>query len=172
MSAAAMTQASIKNTLTTVQTASNTLLGQTPTFQFARSYDFKNTAGTNLATKEHVLRYTFTASETKSLDLNGGTLVDPNGDAITFARLYYIAFAVVADGVNVSGVKINGAASNVIADLRASVLPGNHVEQVNFQSAATGGGGWVLTNATADLVVLTNLDATNAASADLILIGA
>lgn len=109
---------------------------------------------------------TLGASATEDLDL-AGSLVNPVGDTITFAKLK--AIIVIADEDNTNDVQVSRPATNGVtwaaaASDKVSVGPGDVF-------VLTSRAGWTVTAGTADLITITNSAGTTGVTYKVILLG-
>lgn len=110
---------------------------------------------------------TIVGAGTLTLDMDAGTLLDLNNEAITFARLKFIQVTLVPGGATGSNdVTLNGGAANVVKNVTIPL-------QSDGTGAASGGArcttaaGWAVTAGTADKVVIVNNDATKTATVNV-----
>lgn len=124
----------------------------------AQQLNFVNGAGAGAADRIFLDTRTVTASSTDSLDL-AGSLTDPFGAALTFARIK--GLIVVARATNVTDIRITRPASNAVPLLSAAayiaVRPGGLFVWMDPSAA-----GVVVTPATGDLLDMVNSGATDA----------
>lgn len=144
----------------------------TPSAPLSRTYPIPLSSGTgaNQADKLWHDQRTLTASSTEDLDL-AGSLVDPFGGTITFARIKGIIIAAAA--ANTNNVIVGGASSNGFitwvgsATHTVTVRPGGFLAL--FAPDATA---YAVTAATADLLHIANSAAGTSVTYDVVLVGA
>lgn len=114
---------------------------------------------------------TLTASSSDSLDL-AGSLEDPFGNTLTFARIK--ALIVTADPDNTNNVLVGGAASDAVTSLFgdatdvAVVRPGATLAWIAGPADATG---YTVTAATADLLKIANSGSGTSVTYSVVVIG-
>lgn len=129
----------------------------------------QNGTGDNQADKAFSNTRSLAASATEDLDLAGGTLIDPLGAPVTFAKIR--AIIVKAAVGNTNNVVIGGAAANAFvgplgaANNTVAVPPGG-AYKVSSPKAS-----WPVTPGTDDLLRIANSGAGTSVQYDLILIG-
>lgn len=142
----------------------------TPTSRFSRALQINLTEGTGAGQANRVWhdQRTLAASATENLDL-AGTLNDPFGQPITFARIKLVYVQAAASNVN--DVQVSRPASGVPLFLAASdgivVRPGGVLLW-----AAPDATGVVVTPTSADLLAVTNGAAGSSVTYDVLVIGA
>lgn len=115
---------------------------------------------------------TLTASASESLDL-AGSLTDPFGATVTFARIKLLVIS--ADAANTNNVIVGAAASNAVASLfgatthTAIVRPGCTLMWMAGTADATG---YTVVAATGDLLKVANSGSGTSVSYSVIVIGA
>lgn len=136
----------------------------------AARVEFATGVGANQANLMFADRRTLAASASEELDLDGGSLLDPFGEAVTFKRVKAILVKAAADNTN--KVVLGGAAANAFvgpfgaAAHTVSIDPGGAVLFVSPSAA-----GWVITASTADLLKIANGAGGSAVTYDIVLIG-
>lgn len=124
--------------------------------------------GNNRADLVFADQRTLAGSATDSLDLAGGALSDPNGNALTFAVVK--ALFVRASPGNPGDIRVGGNANAFVGPFVAAndqfdVRPGD----VAMHTAQ--GAGWTVVAVTGDILDIENLDAAQAIY-DIVIIGA
>ena len=109
------------------------------------------------------------AGASESLDLAGGVLTGPLGDALTFADI--VGIYIRADATNQGNLLVGGAAANAFSAMfgdatdKIILPPGAEFMITNPTS------GYVVTPGTGDLLKIENADGVNAAGYRITLIG-
>ena len=155
--ATALTSATLEMSLGVVQTSSNTLVTNkiTPTVTNKTAYTSGTAAGS--VDQCHLKSYTISAGATTVLDLNDGTLVDLNGDAITPAKLRGIlvihaaaslASSIFLDGRQTAGGTISGATNAspiVITSSGHKLITGDSVTIAGVGGNTNANSTWTIT---------------------------
>jgi hypothetical protein len=114
---------------------------------------------------------TLAASATESLDLAGGSLVDPFGNTVTFARVKVLL--ALADAGNTNDVLLGGAAANAWATWAGDVTDIARVKPGGvFLAAAPGATGYPVTAGTGDLLKVANSAGGTPVTYRIVLLGA
>ena len=144
--------------------AANTL----PTVRHLKTYT--KGSGANQISIAAFKTYAIAAGATTTIDLNDPTQIfDINGVALVFVRVRTIWVKHTSAGASASSsVRVNGTAANVMTDFTATLAQGAVAVIDNPDSAA----GFLITNGTADKLVLVNQDGTNPATVDVAFTGA
>jgi len=153
-----------------VQPNGNILYPNTLTGTQTCKRDFTSGVTANKCDRVSVQEYVILASQTLTIDLDAGTysvsgggatgsILDPNGVAITFARLKVMYAELEIGASRSNSVKVNGTASNVIATDWTAGLASDGTKNVAASITRNTAAGWVLTPSTADKVVVVNNDA-------------
>ncbi len=110
------------------------------------------------------------AAASDLLDL-AGSLIDAFGNTLTFVEV--TAIYIKAKATNIGNIRIGGAAANpfqgpfVDVSDKIDLLPGEVFLVTNIASAT----GWAVVAGTGDILEIENLDGSNAADYDIIIIG-
>jgi hypothetical protein len=126
--------------------------------------------GANQADKYWPDQRTILASATDTLDLNGGGLIDPLGDAFAPARIkvvYVFAAAANTNNVNVVRPAANGVPLFLAAGDGIAVRPGGV-----FLWVAPDATGVAVTAGTGDLIDLVNSGGGSSVTYDIVIVGA
>jgi len=110
---------------------------------------------------------TLAASANESLDL-AGSLVDPLGATLTFAKIK--AIIVIAAAANTNDVVVGAAASPFVGPL-GGTTPTISVKPGGFFAIAHPGAGWTVTASSADLLKIANSSSGTGVTYKIILIG-
>lgn len=165
----------LTSTFTLTSTADQTAAAldfTTPSAPLSRTYPIPLSSGTGAGQADKLWhdQRTLTASSSEDLDL-AGTLTDPFGATITFARIKGIIIAAAA--ANTNNVIVGNATSNGFvswvggAAHTVTVRPGGFLAL--FAPDATA---YTVTAATADLLHVANSAAGTSVTYDVVLVGA
>lgn len=158
----------IKATLTGAYSGSNDL--GAVTFRFNETGLNRLTPGTAAQKADKMLadQRTLAASATENLDL-AGTLADPLGVTVTFAKVK--AIYVRAAAANTNNVCVGGAASNAFVGPFADATDVVCVRPGGVLLVTAPAGGWTVTASTGDLLKVANSGAGTGVTYDVIIIG-
>lgn len=111
---------------------------------------------------------TLSGSSSENLDLAGGSLTDPLGTALTFAKIK--AILVIADSDNGGNIVVGGASSNGFTGPFADSTDKIEVPAGGSMMLTAPVNGWTVTANTGDILQIENDDASSA-TYDIVLIG-
>jgi hypothetical protein len=136
---------------------------------FKRQFSLTDGAGINQVNRMWSDERTLAASATEDLDLVG-TLIDPFGQAITFARVK--ALFVAANPANANNVVVGGAASNGFTTWASGTTPAVIVRPGGlFALMAPDATGYAVTASTGDLLKVTNSGAGTSVTYQIVVLG-
>lgn len=136
---------------------------------YGKQFVFQDGSGLNQASKMWHDQRTITASGTDALDL-AGSLVDPFGATITFARIKTLIIS--ASSGNTNNV-VMGAGTNPVTTIMGGTTPTLIVRPGGlFVLVAPDATGYAVTTATADVLQIANSAGTTSVSYDIVVIGA
>lgn len=111
---------------------------------------------------------TLTASSTENLDL-AGSLTDPLGATLTFAKIK--AIVVIAAAGNTNNVVVGGAASNGFVGAFGDATDTIAVKPGGVLVLAHPGAGWTVTASTGDILKVANSSSGSSVTYKVILVG-
>jgi len=152
-------------------TASNALDLSTSANQLALNIPITLTTGTTTGKADIIFqdRRTLSASASETLDLAGGSLTGPLGDALTFVKIKAIIVSALA--ANTNDVVIGGIGSNAFVGPFGATTHTIAVPPGSVTTLTNPGVGWTVTAATGDLLKVLNGGSGTSVTYDIVIVG-
>jgi hypothetical protein len=178
-----LTKGNVRIELGFTQTVGNNAFARDVTESFGGNMNFATGTGAKQANRLPLDEITIPGGETLTVDLTAvtyslsgggsGSILDPGNSSVGIARVKGLYFELVVEGqTNPSlSATVNGAAANVVTSFKADLVSDGTVNARAAVSRADAAG-WVVTNTTADKIVVVNNDGTKAAHVLIGILGA
>jgi hypothetical protein len=119
-------------------------------------------------------RRTLNASTSETLDLAGGSLTGPLGDALTFVKIKAIIVSTVpptGGALNTNDVVLGGIGSNAFVGPFGATTHTIAVPPGSVTTLTNPGAGWTVTAATGDLLKVLNGGSGTTVTYDIVIVG-
>lgn len=137
-------------------------------FDFKKLLQLQPGTGTGYADKLFCDERTIAASSTENLDL-AGSLTDPLGSTLTFAKVK--AIMVVAAAGNTNDVVVGGAGTNTFTGPFADATDKIKIKPGSSWLITDAGSGWTVTAATGDILLVGNSSSGTGVTYSICVIG-